>query len=408
MANKFSKGSVRACDRTLYTVLSAAARAACALLGVRISFSNKCGKQPQGPAIILCNHGSFFDFIYTGAFLTKCFPHFVIARYYFYHKWLSRLLRRLGGFPKSQLEVDVESTKNCLRVLQNGGVLIMMPEARLGAVGKLEDIQEGTYSFLKKVGVPVYTIRINGDHLSYPKWGSGPRRGALVESELDVLFSAEDLVQLSAEQIKQAVEERLCCDEFRWLQTRPQVHYRSRRLAEGLENILSICPNCRERHTITTKKRDVFCQRCGRLTTLDDRYGFSRDFCFENFAAWYDWQTGILREEIAADPNYAMESKVELQLSSEDGKTFTRSAGMGVCTLTREGLTYVGTRDGQPYKGSFGLKRIYRLVFDAGKAFQVHDGSEILYFVLEDGRSAVDWYLASKILYELVCTKQSV
>ena len=270
-------------------------------------------------------------------------------------------------------------------------------------MGRLEDIQEGTYSFLKKVGVPVYSIRISGDYFSKPKWGTGVRRGSLVESELDLLLSPQELAHLSVGEIRQTVEERLQYDEFQWLQTRPDVHYRSGRLAEGLENILTVCPVCKRRHTITTKKRDVFCEHCGKLTSLDSRYAFSGDFCFENFVQWYDWQERALRETIFADPAYTMQSAVELQLSSADGKTYTRAAGTGICTLSREGLTYVGTRDGEPYTCSFTLKRIFRLIFDAGKGFQIHDGSEILYFVPEERRSAVDWYMVSGILYEAVC-----
>jgi len=113
----------------------------------------------------------------------------------------------------------------------------------------------------------------------------------------------------------------------------------------------------------------------------------------------------MLREEIVRDPAYTLQSAVELQLSSEDGKTYTRSAGNGICTLSREGLTYVGTKDGEAYACSFTLKRIFRLIFDAGKGFQVHDGSELLYFVLDEGRSAVDWYVVSGLLYEEVCKK---
>ena len=405
MSNEFSKGKVQKSNRLLFTLGCWGIRAYCRLAGIRISFTNKCGKMPERPSIVLCNHGSFLDFAYTGAFLRKCHPKAVIARYYFYHKWLSRLLKLLGGFPKSQLEVDVESTKNCLRVLQDG-VLVMMPEARVCCVGRLEAIQEGTYSFLKKVKVPVYTVRLNGDYLSYPKWGKGFRRGAVVESELDALFSVEDLGCLSVEEIKQAVEERLRYDDFQWLQTRPDVHYRSGRLAEGLENILTVCPVCMGRHTITTKKHEVFCEHCGKLTTMDDRYAFSEDFRFANFVQWYDWQTGILREEIFRDPDYAMESEVELQLPSEDGKTIMRTAGRGKCTLTRAGLTYRGTKDGEPYEISFPLKRIFRLIFGAGEGFQVYNGPEMLYFLPDERRSAVDWYLASEILYEEAYGKQ--
>jgi len=408
MSNNFSKGTVKTCNRVLYSVLCWAVRACFPLVGIHVSFTNKCGTLPEGPAVVLCNHGSLLDFTYTGPFLRKRYPHFVVARYYFYHKWLSRLLKQLGAFAKSQLEVDVESTKNCLRVLQNNEVLFMMPEARICTAGRLEDIQEGTYSFLKKVCVPVYTVRLNGNYFSYPKWGKGPRRGSLVESELDILFSPEDLKRLSVAQIGQAVEKRLRYDDFRWLETRPQIRYRSGRLAEGLENILTICPVCSRRHTIATKGRAVFCEHCGKLTELDSRYAFSKDFVFDNLAQWYDWQKSVIAEEISRDPNYALQSRVELQVPSDDGKKLTRSAGRGVCTLTEAGLTYTGTKDGVPYEASFSLKRIFRLIYDAGGGFQIHNGSDMLYFLPEERCSAVDWHLTSMILYDKVYGDQTI
>lgn len=400
MSNWSSKIKVRDCSRGLYTVLCGALRVYCFFAGIRFSTDNRWGSMPEGPAVVLCNHGSFIDFIYAGIFLRRCYPHFVIARLYFYHKWLGRLLQLLGGFPKSMFAMDVESTKNCLRVVHSGGVLVMMPEARLSTAGRFEDIQEGTYSFLKKAGATIYTIKLHGDYFADPKWGKGWRRGSVVEAELDRLISAEQLATLSVEEIKEKVEERLDYDEFAWLETRPHFRYRSPRLAEGLENILSICPLCGQRHTITTKGRDICCQYCGRLTTLDSRYGFPSDFRFGNFAQWYEWQKEIIRAEIAGDPEFVLQSEVELRLPSEDGRSLTRTGGRGVCTLSREGLTYTGTRDGQPWEVSFPIKRVYRLLFGAGENFEIYDGSEILYFVPDERRSAVDWYLTSMALYD--------
>lgn len=392
---------VREGNRVLYSLLCYAVQVYLTLSGVRMSFTSKCDTPPTGPAIVLCNHGSFYDFIYAGSLLRRTSPHFVIARLYFYHKWLAYLLHTLGGFPKSMFATDMESTKNCLKVLRNGGVLAMMPEARLSTAGRFEDIQPGTYSFLKKSAVPVYTIKINGDYLAKPKWGNGLRRGALVEAELDLLFTPADLEHLSAEEIQKGVEDRLYYDEFEWLNTKPDIEYHSSRLAEGLENILVICPICKQKHTITTNKRDVFCQECGKLTSLDSRYQFDPDFCFENFAQWYDWQTEVIKQEIEENPDYSLSSAVELRLPSSDGKTLTRFSGRGVCTLNRNGLTYVGTRDEQPYDIHFTIQRVYRLLFGAGENFEIYNGTEILYFVPDERRSAVDWYMASRILNDM-------
>ena len=407
MSNRFSKVKVQKANRGLYAVLCCGVRAFCALSGIRSSFENRCGSLPEGPAVVLCNHGSFLDFAYAGTVLRKCRPHFVTARLYFYHKWLSRLLQALGCFPKSMFAMDVESTKNCLRVLEQGEMLVMMPEARLSTAGSFEDIQEGTFSFLKKVGVPVYTMKICGDYFADPKWGKGLRRGSRVETTLEQLFTPDDLKALTPRQIREAVEARLAYDEFAWLETKPRLRYRSARLAEGLENILAVCPLCGGRHTILTKGREVSCEHCGRLTALDDRYAFEGSFRFANFAQWYRWQKEVLREEIAGNPDFCLRTQAELRLPSEDGRSLTRHGGEGVCTLNREGLTYTGTRDGEPCEVRFPLKQIYRLLFGAGENFEIYNGSEILYFVPEERRSAVDWYLTSMILYDEACGVQS-
>ncbi len=392
------KNKVRNVNGFLMTVLYSAVRAYLFLCGVRVKTVNKIGK-PEAPSIVLCNHGSFIDFIYAAILLHKYKPHFIVARLYFYNRYLGWLLRSLGAFPKSMFAMDMENAKNCLTVLKENGVLAMMPEARLSTTGRFEDIQGSTYSFIKKSGVNVYTIKIHGDYLADPKWGKGFRRGAVVEAELDILYTARQVQDLSLEALAQGIEQRLSYDEFRWLEQRPKLRYRSSRLAEGLENILTTCPVCGRKYTLTTKKDKVFCQHCGYLTSLDNRYGFTNHFRFENFAQWYDWQKSLLEQEIVADPNYTLTSNVALRLPG-NGKGLTRPGGCGVCTLNRDGLTYVGTKDGQSVELHFSIQRIYRLLFGAGENFEIYDGTQILYFVPEERRSAVQWYLASMILHD--------
>ena len=263
--------------------------------GVRVKAVNKAGKL-ETPSIILCNHGSFVDFIYAAALVRKNKPNFIVARLYFYNNCLGWLLRTVGAFPKSMFATDLENAKNCLTVLREKNHVAMMPEARLSTTGRFEDIQSSTVAFVKKAGVSVYTIHFSGDYLADPKWGKGFRRGAVVEAELDLLYTAQEVKDLSTEELQKGIEKRLSYNEFEWLAQRPNIRYRCKQMAEGLENILTTCPVCHGRHTLTTKKNKVFCQHCGYLTSLDDRYGFTGGFRFENFAQWYHWQKDILRQ----------------------------------------------------------------------------------------------------------------
>ena len=354
----------------------------------------------EHPSIVLCNHGAFIDFAYSGTLLKKNSPNFVVARLYFYQKLTNKILRSVGCFPKSMFANDLDSAKNCLRVIKNGGVLAMMPEARLSTVGKFEDIQESTFSFLKKMGVHVYTIKICGDYLAKPKWGKGLRRGALVEATLDLLFTPEQLAEMDVAEIKEKTEAALYYDEFSWLMEHPELRFRSRHMAEGLENILTLCPECHSHCSFTTKGSKMTCGHCGLEVEIDDRYAFKEAAPFENFAVWYEWQIAQLKEKFEADENFELTASVELRHASRDGKHLLDLAGEGKCTLSREGLTYIGTDFGEQVERHFAAEEIYRLLFGAGEDFEIYDGKEIYYFTPEDKRSCVDWYIVSGILYE--------
>ena len=400
-----SVGGVRAYPSRRLVLPYAIARCHLAARGVRLRLIDKTHGHLQTPCVVLCNHGSFFDFVYAGALMRKYSPHFVVARLYFYRKGFGRLLRRFGCFPKSMFETDLESAQNCLRVLRRGGVLAMMPEARLSTAGRFEDIQPGTFAFLKKAGVPIYTVRINGGYLASPKWGKGMRRGGEVEATLESLADGDKVKQMSTDDLRALVESRLSYDEMAWLSAHPKVRYRSRRLAEGLENILTTCPLCGGTYTLSAKGRKLYCSHCGKLTSLSPRYTFDEGFPYRNFSEWYADRLEKLKAEISADPDYSLTAPVTYYLpphecGSPKGKRREGlcPVGTGICTLNRQGLTYKGQVNGKETELCFPAESIYRLLFGAGNNFELYAEGIIHYFVPQEPRSCVEWYMASLVL----------
>ena len=370
------------------------------IIKFKFKFRYNKNAEVQGPCIVLCNHGSFYDFLFAALMLKKHRPHFISARLYFYNKKLAWLLRASGVFPKSMFANDIENVQNCLRVIKSGKVLVMMPEARLSTVGKFEGVQDATYKFIKKMGVPVYTINLYGDYLACPKWGDKTRKKSVVNAELNLLYTAEQIQNTDLEQVKEKINSVLNYDEFKWLEENPKVAYKHKTLAVGLENVLNRCPKCNSEFTLKTENRTIICEHCGLKVNIDDRYQLSDDVKFKNIAQWYEWQNEIIKNQILSDPDYKLTSKVELKLQSYDGKKLLRTAGFGICTLDRSGLTYVGTIDGEETVKKFDIKIIYRLLFGAGEDFEIYEGKQLYYFVPEDTRSAVKWYVASGIIKE--------
>ena len=367
---------------------------------LKMRLTNHVGKLEK-PCLVLCNHGSFFDFAFAGRLLADEYPRTIAARYYFSSKFLGTLLKKLGCLPKSLFAVDVENARNCMRAIKNGSVLVMMPEARLCIAGKFEDIHETTYSFIQRMGLPVYTIKINGGYLARPKWSKKLRHGARVEADLRPLFAAGETKTLSLDEVKARVTDALYYNDLEWLKQYPNDRYKYRKLAEGLENILHICPHCKAKSTIKTKGRKVFCTECGFERTMDDRYAFTEKAPVENFMDWYDWQSEELRKEIETNPEYCLTDSVQLWHSCKGGKTSHTLVGEGVCTLDKTGLTYRGTDNGVQIEKHFPLANVHRITFGAGEGFDVYEGEETYYFTPEDKRTCVAWYIVSGLLHDV-------
>ena len=65
-------------------------------------------------------------------------------------------------------------------------------------------------------------------------------------------------------------------------------------------------------------------------------------------------------------------------------------------------MRYIGTQDGHEIDKSFGIDSIYRVLFGAGEDFEIYENNELYYFVPENKKSAVIWYIVSILLKEKV------
>ena len=351
---------------------------------------NKDVKKLEKPSLVLVTHGSFVDFFYAAAVTKKDKPHFITNRMYFYKKSLGKFIKDAGCIPKSIFTPDLETVKNCFRVIGYNEVLVMMPEARLSTVGQFEEIQDVTYKFIQKLNLPVYVLRINGNYFKLPKWAKKMRRGGFVECNLTELFKAGEANSIPIEELTERVNAAMYYDDYEWLQAHPKIRYKGK-LAEGLHNVLYKCPAC-EGEDMSSNSKKLKCNCCGREYTLDDRYRF--DCEFPTIKDWYAYEKRCLREEVS------LSASVTLFHSCKDGKSMLEKTGYGQCTLDAAGLTYEGIDGEREIVKQFPLKQIYRILFGAGEDFELYEGDEIWYFVPEDGRECVKWYLFSQILKE--------
>jgi 1-acyl-sn-glycerol-3-phosphate acyltransferase len=118
-------------------------------------------------------------------------------------------------------------------------------------------------------------------------------------------------------------------------QSREHIPYRGRRLAEGLEEALFICPKCGGIGTLRGEG-NMFSCACGLRAEYGADGFFDDKAPFCSVALWDDWQLGELRR-LAGEGNVRFSDEgAEIWLLGEEHETTL--LGKGTVTLDREGL----------------------------------------------------------------------
>lgn len=354
-------------------------------------------KDIKPPFVAICNHPGFFDWAYAAKALRPHYVSFMTAKYYFFNPVLGFLLNRLGAIPKQLFSPDVSTIKQCIRVVKDGGVLCFFPEGRLSAYGEIETVSDGTFALLKKLGVPVVNIHIDGSYRSTPKFNMSLRRGE-IRVKASVLFTKADLETLSMEEGKRLVFDALYYNEFHESNIRS---FLSKTIAEGLENILYICPKCKSEFTLMTKGNSICCSECNNSFILDEYYRFHKanEDCvgFNDIREWYLFQKETERNRVQ-DPDFEMKCHVILKQPVKKTEMFSY-VGEGNAQISREGFSYIGKKNGEDFSLSVPLDSLPALLFGANENFEVYRGNDFYYFVPDNPLHVVKWSVVYGELY---------
>jgi len=349
------------------------------------------------PFILLYNHPSKLDWIYSFVPLYPKKINAIMAYYYFTNYKLGRFLHNLGCFPKFLYQPDISAIKNIKKVIKNECILGIAPEGRLSAYGTLETLALATEKLIKHLNIPVYLGKINGGYFTFPKWAKNIRKGK-VEITFEKIFSKEDLQTKSLEEIKNILYEKMYYDDFEWNKDR-KIAYKSKNLAEGLENMLYVCPKCKSEFTIETKGDMIKCSCCNTEIKLNPYYEFETDEVTipRTIRDWYLFQKQYEKENILKD-NYALKDKVILKLPDPKGKGF-KIVGEGLAILDKDGLKYEGTINNETVSKLFKLQNIPAIPFGANENFEVYHDNTLYYFVPSKPQYSVKWSVVGEALY---------
>jgi 1-acyl-sn-glycerol-3-phosphate acyltransferase len=122
----------------------------------------------RGGVLLVANHQSYLDPVLLGVFLRRHMSYLAKSEL-FTNKYFSWLIRTLNAFPVKQGTGDVGAVRETIKRLREGHMLNIFPEGSRSLDGEIAPLLPGAALVVKKAGVPIIPVVIEGSFKAWPK-----------------------------------------------------------------------------------------------------------------------------------------------------------------------------------------------------------------------------------------------
>ena len=130
---------------------------------------------PGGPVLLVANHASVLDPPLVGSAAPRQLT-FLAKAELFRIPLFGGLIRRLGAHPLRREGGDAAALRMALRILKDGGALLVFPEGTRGEEGRLGPAKPGAGMLAVLGGAPVIPVYVSGSGRAWPRGRRFPRR----------------------------------------------------------------------------------------------------------------------------------------------------------------------------------------------------------------------------------------
>ena len=360
----------------------------------------KLGKDE--PCLVLMNHSSFIDLeIVSTVLYPRRFS--IVATSDSFMGIMNLVMRLIGCIPTRKFTMDPGLIKDMIYAIRKlNSSVVMYPEASYSFDGTATPLPDSLGRCIKMLGVPVVMIRTYGAYTRDPLYNGLRRRKVDVSADMKYLLSAEDVAEMSADEIQEIVNQEFTFDNFRWQQEN-QVSVKEPFRAEGLNRVLYKCPHCESEGMMEGKGANLICNQCKKEYELTE-YGFLKakdgETKFDHVPDWYRWERSCVKKEIE-EGTYRLEVTVDICMLV-NMKSIYR-VGEGVLTHTKEGFTLIGCDGKLEYSqkplASYSLYADYYW-YEIGDVICIGDAKALYYcFPKECGDVVAKTRLATEEIY---------
>ena len=310
------------------------------------------------PYLLLCNHNAFMDFKVATKVIYPDKANYVVAIDGFIgREWL---LRNVGCICKRKFTNDVTLVRQLRKVVDNGDIAVVYPEARYSLCGTTAVLPESLGKLCKMMGVPVATLICHGHHVNSPFWNLHERHVKPTEADFTLLYTAEELKAAGVDEINEKLVQAFQYDDFAWQKARG-ILTKFKRRAEGLHKVLYQCPACGEEYEMTSEGTQLRCKHCGKTWTMSPLGELKADSGqteFSHIPDWYEWERANVRAEVEAGTYSTGPLRVHVD-TLPNAKAFIR-LGQGTLVHDMDGFHVSGTDvDGDPFEMDLKVPSLY-------------------------------------------------
>jgi len=240
------------------------------------------------PYIMLANHTFLFDVVHVPLRFRKV--PFIIASQTLFTKQPSKFFvsQIAHVIPKSKGKSDITTIKNIFNAVKKGYPILIFPEGDTTFYGETGYVEDSTMKLIKKLNLDVIICNVKGGYLSKPRWATGKRKRRQIELNYNLEITKEKLQTLTSEEIGVILNKALYHNDYEY-QRQVMIPHPGKKLAEGLENVVYVCPHCEAINSIQTNGNKIICSNCHKEGYIDE-FGFIRDFVFDNLIEWDQFQ----------------------------------------------------------------------------------------------------------------------
>ncbi|MBO4732074.1 MAG: hypothetical protein J5597_04635 [Spirochaetaceae bacterium] len=371
------------------------------------------------PYIIVGNHHSIYDHIYL---IRAFFPrriNFIVARKHWLASKYLFFVRFARTIPKSLFQPDLQTVRGSFDVISNKGILALYPEGQIVINGISKDMPESCSKLIKKAKLPVFVVKSSGNYLCDNPWRKNLCNG-IINLEVSVALTPEQIEKTDVEEIDKIIAKSIYVDSFAE-QERTGWLYKGHNRAEGLTNILYMCPCCKKELTLKTKGNDIFCTECGTRAEYTETGHLdwkTEKSYFKHIGMWYNYQRDTEKNRHLTEKSFDLQIPVKLAvLSASETKLadndFTvkktkgiEKAGDGILQLTEKGYTYIGKVFREETLIHFDPSLLRYIPFTPGSNFQIYLQDVMFAFFTKDPRMCAKVALVIETYNELLSETQ--